>query len=78
MIALCWVFWTARNKLLLFKGKREDPISMGARAESAIESFKTIKQPEIDYAARKKEVRQQQWCPPPDGWLKANVDAAGF
>lgn len=47
MVALCWVIWPARDKLP-FKGKRDDPGTSVARAESVVESFKRIKQPEID------------------------------
>ena len=73
--ALLWAIWNARNKWL-FEGKKENSTRAVARAESVIESFRKVKQPETNYVASQRAVEQKQWCPPPRDWLKINVDAA--
>lgn len=72
---LLWVIWSARNKLL-FKGVKENPAVLVARATSVVDSIKRIKQPEHEFFAGRITTKQNQWCPPEDGWLKINVDAA--
>ena len=74
MAALLWVIWNARNKWL-FEGKKENPIRAVAWAESMVESFRRVKQPERTYVASQKAGEQNQWSPPPKGWEKINVDA---
>lgn len=73
--ALLWVIWTARNKWL-FEGRKDDPISLMARAESIVEAFRNSRKPLENFQARKEDDKANQWCPPPKGWLKVNVDAA--
>ncbi|KAH9721602.1 putative reverse transcriptase/RNA-dependent DNA polymerase [Citrus sinensis] len=48
--ALLWAIWNARNKWL-FEGKKENSTRAVARAESVIESFRKVKQPETNYVA---------------------------
>lgn len=73
--ALLWVIWNARNKWL-FEGKKENPIIAVARAESVVESYRKVKQPEMNFVGSQKAEELNQWCPPPKDWLKINVDAA--
>ena len=73
--ALLWVIWTARNKWL-FEGRKDDPISLMVRAESIVEAFRNSRKPLENFQARKEDDKANQWCPPPKGWLKVNVDAA--
>ena len=73
--ALLWAIWNARNKWL-FEGKKENSTRAVARAESVIESFRKVKQPETNYVASQRAGEQKQWCPPPRDWLKINVDTA--
>ena len=57
--ALLWVIWNARNKWL-FEGKKENPIRAVAWAESVVESFRRVKQPERTYVASQKAREQNQ------------------
>lgn len=72
---LLWVIWNVRNKWL-FEGEKENSIRLVASAESVVESFRKVRQPEMTYAASREVGKQKQWCPSPNGWLKVNVDAA--
>lgn len=73
---LPWVIWNARNKWL-FEGEKENSIRLEASAESVVESFRKVRQPEMStYAASRGVGKQKQWCPSPNGWRKVNVDAA--
>lgn len=73
--ALLWIIWTARNKWL-FEGRKDDLISLVARAESIVEAFRNSKKPLENFQARKEDDKANQWCPPLKGWLKVNVDTA--
>ena len=72
--ALLWVIWNARNKWL-FEGKKENPIIVVVRAESVVESYRKVKQPERNFVGNQKAEKLNQWYPPPKDWLKINVDA---
>lgn len=73
--SLLWVIWNARNKML-FEGINEDPVRLVARAFSVADSIKRIRTPELNFCAEKAITKHQQWCPPGEGWVKINVDAA--
>lgn len=73
--ALLWVTWNVSNKLL-FKGVFEDPVRLVAKAVSVVDSVKRIKQAEHVFSAGMIPTKQVHWCPPGEGWLKINVDAA--
>lgn len=47
-----------------------------ARAVSVVDSVKRIKQAEHVFSAGMIPTKQVHWCPPGEGWLKINVDAA--
>ncbi|KAL9419759.1 hypothetical protein AB3S75_037510 [Citrus x aurantiifolia] len=72
---LLWIIWTTRNKWL-FEGRKNDPIRLVARAESTVEAFRNTKKPLGNYQVREEDGKANQWCPPPKGWLKVNIDAA--
>ncbi|KAH9649685.1 putative reverse transcriptase/RNA-dependent DNA polymerase [Citrus sinensis] len=60
-----WEIWHARNKLI-FEGKRVSPMSLIAKAQAAVEVYQRVHGKD----------KQDQWCPPPVGYYKVNVDAA--
>ncbi|KAH9743515.1 putative reverse transcriptase/RNA-dependent DNA polymerase [Citrus sinensis] len=62
--AMLWAKWNARNQWL-FKGKRENPQSVVAKAEAVMEAYKRV-QPSADLG----------WNPPQEGFVKINTDAA--
>ncbi|KAL9437587.1 hypothetical protein AB3S75_023453 [Citrus x aurantiifolia] len=75
VVAMFWVAWSARNQVS-FKGKREDPRILAAKAESVVEEFKRVKaQTRKDFAEQKEKI-PRGWSPPPLDWCKINVDAA--
>lgn len=47
-----------------------------ARAEAVVQSFKKIRQPQVQSTLERKVRRCQHWRPPPPMWFKVNVDAA--
>lgn len=56
--AMFWVAWSARNQVS-FKGKREDPRILAAKAESVVEEFKRSKhKPERILLSRKKRFQE--------------------
>ncbi|KAL9448618.1 hypothetical protein AB3S75_015991 [Citrus x aurantiifolia] len=73
--ALLWVIWNARNKRL-FEGKQEAPARLVARAESVVESFKNARQYNGLRPDQRKDGKENQGHPLPNGWLKVNIDAA--
>lgn len=75
IFALCWVVWHSRN-LHILRNKMEDPQISVARAEAVVNSYKKIRQPELQSNLGKKAISSQQWKPPPAGHFKVNVDAA--
>ncbi|KAH9784956.1 reverse transcriptase domain-containing protein [Citrus sinensis] len=75
VIALCWVIWSARNHVL-FRGKRDEPCIIAAKAEAVVDSFKRIQAPGRILTAGDQMTTRASWSPPPSGWVKINVDAA--
>ncbi|KAH9776449.1 putative reverse transcriptase/RNA-dependent DNA polymerase [Citrus sinensis] len=74
-VAILWAKWNARNQWL-FKGKRENPQSVVAKAEAVMEAFKRM-QPSADVShGKQQKVAQLGWNPPQKGFVKINTDAA--
>ena len=65
-----------KEPFFLFEGKKVDPLVSMAKAEIVLDSYKRVKIPSSSHLENKLIVKQQQWKPPPQGWLKINVDAA--
>lgn len=63
VVALFWVAWSARNQVL-FKGKREGPRVLMAKAEAIVEEFRRIREPTNKDKASQKEKVQMCWSPP--------------
>ena len=65
--------WHARNKFI-FEGKKLSPITLIAKAKATIEAYQRAH--ETKQINRRDDVsKQKQWCPPPIGYYKVNVDA---
>ncbi|KAH9782560.1 reverse transcriptase domain-containing protein [Citrus sinensis] len=75
MIMICWMVWNARNEML-FKGKRENPQALVAKAEAVLEAYKRVQKPEQVRKESQQVQTQQVWNPPQNGFVKVNVDAA--
>ncbi|XP_015383105.1 uncharacterized protein LOC107175839 [Citrus sinensis] len=75
LVACFWSIWHARN-LFLFEGKKADPLVSMAKAEAVLDSYKRVKIPSSSHLESKITVKQQRWKPPPQGWIKINVNAA--
>ncbi|KAL9432342.1 hypothetical protein AB3S75_027379 [Citrus x aurantiifolia] len=74
-IALCWAVWFAKNKRI-FEGKNSDPRASAAKAESLLEAYHRARKPDVSHIHNVKRVVQKKWEPPPENFLKVNVDAA--
>lgn len=73
--AILWAKWNARNQWL-FKGKRENPQSVVAKAEAVMEAYKRV-QPSVAVShGKQQKVAQLGWNPPQEGFVKINTDAA--
>ncbi|XP_015385025.1 uncharacterized protein LOC107176703 [Citrus sinensis] len=70
-----WEVWHARNKLI-FEGKRVNPMSLIAKAQAAVEAYQRVHGKEQTSKRSEDVSKQDQWCPPPVGFYKVNVDAA--
>lgn len=75
LVAVFWSIWHARN-LFLFERKKVDPLISMAKAEAVLDSYRRIKASNLLHLDNRLIMKQQQWNPPPPGWLKINVDAA--
>lgn len=75
LIALCWAAWNARN-LFIFEAKQVDPLITLVKAEAIIKSYTRFKIPSSNHWENEKETSQSNWCPPPRGFVKINVNAA--
>lgn len=47
-----------------------------AKAKAVLDSYRIIKALNLLHLDNRLTMKQQQWNPPPPGWLKINVDAA--
>ena len=73
--AILWAMWNAKNQWL-FKGKRENPQSVVAKAEAVMEAYKRV-QPSADVShGKQQKVAQLGWNPPQEGFVKINTDVA--
>ena len=61
---------------MLFERINEDLVMLVARALSVADSIKRIRTPKLNFCIEKATIKQQQWCPLGEGWVKINVDAA--
>ncbi|KAH9647987.1 hypothetical protein KPL70_025411 [Citrus sinensis] len=69
------VKWNARNQLI-FKGKRETPQIMVAKAEAMIAAYKRVHSPAEAHSETEQRVPPQTWNPLQDGFVKVNINAA--
>ncbi|XP_043725775.1 aspartyl protease family protein At5g10770-like [Telopea speciosissima] len=73
---LVWGIWLARNELV-FIGKSRTPLGVIQYASKASEGFiKAHPCPSSSTYLVGNRLGQNQWCPPPDGQIKLNCDAA--
>ncbi|KAL9441066.1 hypothetical protein AB3S75_019689 [Citrus x aurantiifolia] len=75
LMTILWVIWYDRNKLV-FEDLKLDPRLSMAKAEAINEAFRRTQFPEITSGGKLQKLKQSVWTPPPQGWLKLNVDAA--
>lgn len=74
VVTILWVIWHARNKFV-FEGLKYPRLSM-AKAEAINEAFRRTQFPEVLNEKKVQNMKHSAWTPPPQGWLKINVDAA--
>ncbi|KAL9422921.1 hypothetical protein AB3S75_035080 [Citrus x aurantiifolia] len=73
--AILWAKWNAKNQWL-FKGKRENPQIVVAKAEAVMEAYQRV-QPSTDVSnGNQQKMAQHVWNPPQEGFVKVNIDAA--
>ncbi|KAH9715526.1 putative reverse transcriptase/RNA-dependent DNA polymerase [Citrus sinensis] len=75
LVTIFWVKWNARNQLI-FKGNREKPHIMVAKAEAMIATYKRVHSPAEACSETEQRVPPQTWNPPQDGFVKVNIDVA--
>ncbi|KAK9180239.1 hypothetical protein WN943_029447 [Citrus x changshan-huyou] len=73
--AILWAKWNARNQWL-FKGKRENPQIVVAKAKAVMEAYKRVQPSTVVSHGNQQRVAQQAWNPPLEGFVKVNTDAA--
>ena len=72
--SMWWVIWHAQNKFVSEGVKLDQGLQM-AKAEAVNEVFKRTKFPEMLNLGKMQKEKPKSWTPPPDGWLKINVNA---
>lgn len=73
VVAIWWVKWHARNKLI-FEGKKPGPIFSTVKAKAVMDAYKKVMVKE-QKCTRSKEARKlQEWSPSLINCLKVNVD----
>ncbi|KAH9783091.1 putative reverse transcriptase/RNA-dependent DNA polymerase [Citrus sinensis] len=75
LVTIFWVKWNARNQVI-FKGKRENPQIMVAKAEALIAAYKRVYSPAEACSETEQRAPPQTWNPPQDGFVKVNIDSA--
>lgn len=75
LVILFWIIWHARNKFV-FEGTKIDPGISMAKTKAVREAYKTTQFPGMLNGKNLQKKKQDEWVPPPPGWLKINVDAA--
>lgn len=75
LVTIFWAKWNARNQLI-FKGKREDPKILIAKAEAFIAVYSRVLCPAEKCSKAEQRAPSQNWIPPPVGLVKVNTDAA--
>ena len=73
LVTIFWVIWHARNKFIFERLKLDPSLSM-AKAEVIIKAFRRTQFPEVLNKKKVWKTKQTAWTPPPQGWLKINVD----
>lgn len=74
VVSMWWVIWHARNKFV-FEGVKLDQGLQMAKAEAVNEVFRRTNFPEMLNLGKMQKEKPKSWTPPPDGWLKINVNA---
>lgn len=73
-MTMCWAIWHARNRFV-FEELKLDPILVMTNAEAVKEAFRRTKFPELLNLEIMQKKKPKVWIPPPQGWVKINVDA---
>ncbi|KAH9656688.1 reverse transcriptase domain-containing protein [Citrus sinensis] len=63
LVTIFWVKWNARNQMI-FKGKRETPQIMVAKAEALIAAYKRVHSPDEACSETEQKAPPQKWNPP--------------
>ena len=74
-VSILWVKWNVRNQLL-FKGKRENPQIIVAKAEAVMEAYKRVQPSTVVSHRNQQRMSQQAWNPPQEGFVKVNTNAS--
>ena len=74
-MCLFWIIWHARNKFVI-EGAKLDPGILMAKAEAVRGAYKRTQFPDMLNDKNLQKEKQDEWVPPPPGWVKINVDAA--
>lgn len=69
---LCWSLWIRRNTWIW---DRKAISTFGVNA-MAMNCFQDWKKAQEDGTGSKERTQLQQWCKPPPGWIKINIDAS--
>lgn len=75
IMTMCWAIWHVRNRFV-FEGLKLDPIMVMAKAEAIKKAFRRTKFLELLNSKIMQKKKPKVWTPPPQGWVKINVDVA--
>lgn len=68
----CWSLWVRQNTWVW---DRKAMSAFGVKA-MIVNLFQDWKRVQEDGSRSKSRVQMQQWCKPPQGWIKINIDAS--
>jgi hypothetical protein len=76
MVITMWAIWHARRKLIL-EEVHQSPLATYQFVQIYLSEMKTSKgEKKAKLAGARRPVAVAQWCPPPMGYCKINVDGA--